>query len=361
MSQGESTSELSAALRLNGLPFEAGAPLFVGRERELQTLQAALESTLEGSGRVVLLGGEAGIGKTSTCQAFAAAAGRAGATVLRGRCFEGAWSPPYAPWVESLDVHARSYSPEMLRANLGLGAPALAAILPGIRQLLPETPRPASLAPKEERFRLYDAAVQFLTITARQTPIVLILDDIHWADSASLRLLRHVARFVDRAPLLVIAAYRDGQADQSPAMTDTLPEIRREQSALVVRLRGLTRVEVAEYLGRSVRHSIAPELADAIFDETVGNPSSSANLSSIWSRRASSSSATASGQFRTTAPGSTTSACPMACARWSGVASATCRPRPTRSSAMPRSSPADSTSAPWLPWRAWTTTLARRA
>ena len=272
MSQGEPTSELLAAHRLEERPSGAGVPLFVGRERELQTLHAALESTLNGSGRVVLLSGEAGIGKTSTCQAFAASAARARATVFWGRCFEGDWSPPYAPWVESLDAHIRSFSPEALRATLGMGAPALAAILPGIRHLLPETPSPASLAPDEERFRLYDAAVQFLTTTARQTPIVLILDDIHWADRASLRLLRHMARFVDRAPVLVIAAYRDGQADQTPALAETLPEIRREQSALVVRLRGLTRVEVAEYLGRSVRHNVAPELADAIFDETVGNP-----------------------------------------------------------------------------------------
>ena len=272
MSQGEQTSDLTAAQRRNGLPSEAGASLFVGRERELQTLHAAFESTLNGSGRIVLLGGEAGIGKTSTCQAFTTAAGQASATVLWGRCFEGDWSPPYAPWVESLDAHARSFSPETLRSILGLGAPALAAILPGIRERLPETPGPASLAPEEERFRLYDAVTQFLTTAARQAPIVLVLDDIHWADRASLRLLRHVSRFVDRAPILVIAVYRDGQADQTPALAETLPEIRREQSALVVRLRGLTRVEVAEYLGRSIRQGIAPELADAIFDETVGNP-----------------------------------------------------------------------------------------
>src|SRR5215208_7883735 len=120
MSQGEPTSDLFAAQGLEAMPSGAGMPLFVGRERELQTLHAAFESTLDGSGCVVLLGGEAGIGKTSTCQAFAAEAAQACATVLWGRCFEGDWSPPYAPWVESLDAHARSLSPEALRSALGM-------------------------------------------------------------------------------------------------------------------------------------------------------------------------------------------------------------------------------------------------
>ena len=269
--------------------------------------------------------------------------------MLWGRCFEGDWSPPYAPWVESLDAHARSFSPETLRAILGLGAPALAAILPGIRELLPETPSPASLAPEEERFRLYDAVIQFLTTTARQAPIVLVLDDIHWADRASLRLLRHVARFVDRAPILVIAVYRDGQADQTPALAETLPEIRREQSALVVRLRGLTRAEVADFLGRSVRQRpIAPELAEAIFDETVGNPFFIGELIRTWWKRASSSSATALWTVPETARVNELGV-PEGVRQVVARRLATSRRRPTRSSATPPSLRVGSTSASCRP------------
>lgn len=128
--------------------FVSSDPVFVGRERELDNLEATLAAAVRGSGRVVLLGGEAGIGKTSTCQEFAARAGAAGATVLWGRCFEGDWAPPYAPWVEALDDFARGLPPETLRAVLDLGAPPLATMLPAIQAALPDTPPPASLAPE---------------------------------------------------------------------------------------------------------------------------------------------------------------------------------------------------------------------
>lgn len=272
MTEGPRTSGSAVGRDPVASAVRADAPVFVGRERELDNLRATLATTLNGSGRMVLVGGEAGIGKTSTCQAFATYAAAAGATVLWGRCFEGDWAPPFAPWVEALDSYARTLDPESLLELLGHGAPPIAAILPSVQAALPEIPPPASLAPEEERFRLFDATVQFLTNAARHTPIVLILDDVHWADRASMRLLRHLARFVERAPLLVIAAYRDGQSDQSSALAETLPELRREQAALPVRLRGLTRTEVAEYLVQGVPRTVAPELADVIFDETVGNP-----------------------------------------------------------------------------------------
>jgi DNA-binding NarL/FixJ family response regulator len=269
----------------------AGALAFVGRSRELEALGRARASAVGGNGRLVLLSGEAGIGKTRTAQEFAStvaagedrfgapsadrtggAASGDGLIVLWGRCFEGEWSPPYGPWAGALGDLARTADPEWLRRMVGLGAPPLAQLVPAIRAALPDAPPPASLPPEEERFRLYDAVVGFLVNAARTQPILLVLDDLHWADRASLGLLRHLARFVERSRLLVVGLYRDGDLGRDHPLPAVLAELRREPGTQALRLRGLSPGEVADLLHQAARRSIAPELAEAISRETDGNP-----------------------------------------------------------------------------------------
>ncbi|MGH9035976.1 MAG: AAA family ATPase, partial [Acidimicrobiia bacterium] len=144
----------------------ADAPL-IGREAELVRLTERLRQTAGGQGGLVLVAGEPGIGKTRLAEEVAARAERDGAFVLWGRCFEGEWAPPYAPFAEALAPHVAVAVPEELRTDLAAGAAPLAQLVPKIREVLPELPEPQAVPPEEERFRLLDAMAQFLVARSR--------------------------------------------------------------------------------------------------------------------------------------------------------------------------------------------------
>ncbi|HXV44017.1 MAG TPA: AAA family ATPase, partial [Anaerolineae bacterium] len=248
-------------------------PLFVGRQRELAILQAKLEQAIAGQGSLVIVAGEAGIGKTSLIQTFAAQARPRGAAILWGACFEGEWRPSYNPWVEALTDTIRNLEPERLRQCLGPEAPALARLFPQIHTLLPDTP-PAALSQNEERFRLFEALTRLLLNLARQQPRVLILDDLHWADPDSLGVLRYVARSMSRGPILVIGIYRDPEVglDDHHPLSETLALLRREADYQQMTVRGLNYPEVAAYLAQSAREAMPQALVQTIHTETGGNP-----------------------------------------------------------------------------------------
>ncbi|MBI4317476.1 MAG: ATP-binding protein [Chloroflexi bacterium] len=177
---------------------------FVGRQQELDVLHKALDYAFEGRGGLCMLVGEAGIGKTGIAREFARYACQCGAMALWGSCLEGDWQRPYGPWIEALGGYVQAADPGDLRRYLGPKAATVAQLLPEVRLVFPDTPAPTPLSPDEERFRLYDAAIQFLLSLAKEHCAVLILDDLHWADRDSLLLLRYAARFLSRARLLVV-------------------------------------------------------------------------------------------------------------------------------------------------------------
>ena len=186
-----------------------GDASFVGREPELRVLGERLERALAGTGGLVLVAGEAGIGKTRMLGEFALTARERGALTLWGSSFEGDWHPPYGPWLEVLEDAVRSLDADRLREALGRGAPVLARLLPELGPALGDLPEVASLSPEQERFRLFDAVAQFLVAVARRSPVVLVLDDLHRTDRDSLQLLAYCGRFVGRGGLLLAGAYRD--------------------------------------------------------------------------------------------------------------------------------------------------------
>lgn len=255
---------------------EALAPgaALVGRDRELSALRARLAVAGRGDGGLVVLAGEAGIGKTRLAREFAAIAARDGSTVLWGGCYEGDWQPAYGPWVEALSGFVRSLAPEQRAHLFGSVAPVLAPLVPSLRSAFPRLPRPDPLAPAEERLRLYDAVVQTLHAVAAEQPVVLVLDDLHWADRDSLELLRYVARGTGRARLLTVGVYRDpelGLDDRHP-LKETLAALHREADYDRIRLGGLTPDEVARYLTQATEQPLPQALVRAIYDETAGNP-----------------------------------------------------------------------------------------
>jgi tetratricopeptide (TPR) repeat protein len=245
---------------------------FVGRSRELVALSEALSETAAGRGRVVMLVGEAGIGKTRTAAEFARRASSAGALVLRGGCYEGEWAPPYGPFVEALTVHARAAAPAELRRDLGFGASALSRVLPVLRERLSDIPESVALQPDEERFRLFDAVSQFLITLSRHRPLVLMLDDLHWVDAGTAALLRHVGRTVHRNPLLLIGAYRDVDGRDGSSLGELMGALDRESRCHRLRLPALDEAESASLATAVAAAPVPMTVLDRIGQESGGNP-----------------------------------------------------------------------------------------
>jgi DNA-binding CsgD family transcriptional regulator/tetratricopeptide (TPR) repeat protein len=252
------------------VPGHAGQ--FVGRDSDLQRLQATFDTASAGEGALVMLAGEPGIGKTRLVQEFAAIAGRQGARLLWGRCHEGEWTPPFGPWADALGEYVRGSDPDELRAACGAAAPVLARLIPDLRELLPGLPEAAPLGAEEERFRLYDAVSQFLRRSACDRPVVLVLDDLQWADQDSLSMLHHVARAAAQARLMIVGAYRDGDLDRRHPLSGVLAMLRRDAGYLRISLKGLSESDVSVYLDGAAEQPLPEDLARAIHAETDGNP-----------------------------------------------------------------------------------------
>jgi predicted ATPase len=256
-----------------GLPSEHSAPrLFVGREREMRDLLDGLDNACAARGRVMLLVGEPGIGKTRTADELALQARRRGAQVFIGRCYEGEGAPPYWPWVEVMRAYARATDPAALRADLGRGAGEIAQVIDELRQRLPDLPAPPVLAAEQARFRFFDCLTCDVKTAARRQPLVLILDDLHRADPPSLLLLQCIAREIADTPLLLVGTYRDIEVDRRHPLADALGELARQPVSRVVALGGLSESEVGRFMAGVGASAPPAAMVSAIHRRTEGNP-----------------------------------------------------------------------------------------
>ena len=251
---------------------EPSRSTFVGRARELGQLVGALDEALTGEGRLVLLAGEPGIGKSRLAEELIAQARARGARVLVGRCWEAGGAPPYWPWVQSLRQYIRDTDPEDLRAHLRGGAADVAQLLPELREVLTDLPAGPTLESEGGRFRLFDHLTAFLKNVATEGPLVLLLDDLHAADEPSLMLLRFVGRELGDSRLLIVGAYRDVDPTLAGALATAVGELAREPVTRTVALAGLDEADVARYIELSAPEASAAELAAAVHAETEGNP-----------------------------------------------------------------------------------------
>jgi DNA-binding SARP family transcriptional activator len=223
--------------------------VFVGRERELEALLRALEDALAGHGRLLVIGGEPGIGKSRLAEELASAATESRAEVVWGRCWEASGAPPYWPWVQAIRSYAREVDPDRLRRELGADAAEIADVVVEVREQVPDLPHsPVIDDPQTARFRLFDSITGFLKRAAHTQPIVLVLDDLHWADEGSLRLLEFVARELAEERLLMIGTYRDVDLSRPHPLSQTLAELTRERLFERIVLRGLDREDVAHFI-----------------------------------------------------------------------------------------------------------------
>jgi class 3 adenylate cyclase/tetratricopeptide (TPR) repeat protein len=253
-------------------PERAAAGAFVGREAELSELSAALRSALQGQGRLVLVAGEAGIGKTRIAEELGAEARALGIRVLWGRCPQEEGAPGYWPWVQLMRAYASGRVPATVAAELGTGAAELAQLVPELAKALPGLRPPPAVDPELARFRLFDAVNTFLHGASRSNGLVIILDDLQWADKGSLLLLQFVARELAGAHLLVLGTYRDVEVNRRHPLSDTLAELVRQPATARLALSGFDELEVAGCVAAIAGAEPPVDLVAALHHQTEGNP-----------------------------------------------------------------------------------------
>lgn len=259
--------ELPDALRVPS-PFP-----FVGRSAEFEKLRLLLPTAEGERRRVVLLGGAPGSGKSRLVREFAAEAARAGALVLYGAC-DAVVPAPFGPFSQALERLVAVLDTDELRASLGTSAGELTRLLPELPDLLGELEAPTHADPDTERHRLHTIVTDLLERVSRRRPVVLVIEDCHWADAPTLLLLRHLARSPWSGRVLLFATFRDVEAEVPSGLAQTLADLRRADDVLRLGLEGLSDREVGEFVQRVSQDeggSDLSELARSIWDLTGGN------------------------------------------------------------------------------------------
>jgi tetratricopeptide (TPR) repeat protein/transcriptional regulator with XRE-family HTH domain len=238
----------------------------VGREPELGRLVGALDEMANGHGCLVLLAGEPGVGKTRLAQELMQLAEGRGFLVLTGRCYEQYASLPFFPFVEALTTAMAAASPA-LRLEVPRRFSYMGAFLPDLFE------RPLMREGEDVRLRIWHAVGGFLAALAAETPVALLLDDLHWADSASLELLLHLARRAAGDRVLLAGTYRDVEVNRQHPLEAALGELVRERLVEEVSLRGLSPAGTAALIGAHLGfEKVSLELCDLLHARTEGNP-----------------------------------------------------------------------------------------
>ena len=241
---------------------------FVGRDGAMQRLAAALDDAFAGRGRVAMLVGEPGIGKTRAIEEVARLAAARGARTLVARCYEGDGAPAFWPWTQVLRAALRAVPEVPLDAT----AEDVAELLPELRARGDAATAPAASADEQARFRLFDSVATHLRDAAAERPLVIAFDDLHWADSASLLLFEFAASEWRDARILLIGSYRDVDVRREHALSGVLGSLARLPQTQRLALRGLTRDDVAQILEAALGRTPDLRLLDAVYEMTDGNP-----------------------------------------------------------------------------------------
>ncbi|HVX31420.1 MAG TPA: AAA family ATPase, partial [Nitrolancea sp.] len=262
-----SSSKRSWALGPSHLPF-------VGREAILLATEDAFRQATEGVGQIVLLSGEPGIGKTRMAEQVSAIARARGALVTWGSCHEWEGAPAYWPWTQVLRTGLQSRGPDGLSQLSPLQRALLGQIMPELldQGLGSDPPPPIPQEPEARLYQLLVATSALVRATVIQQPLVIVLDDIHWADIPSLQLLRFLAIDTRNLPVLIIATYRDAEIGPLHPAAAIITDLSREPHCIRLSLHGLTKQQVARFMEIIAGTRQPASLVDVIFEETGGNP-----------------------------------------------------------------------------------------
>jgi DNA-binding CsgD family transcriptional regulator/tetratricopeptide (TPR) repeat protein len=245
---------------------------FVGRARELDQLRAAFEAAAMGQGTLIMLVGDPGIGKTAICEQLCSFVEASGGTPLVGHCYEeGSFRPPYQAFIEVFGTYLQECDTDSMLADLGSGVADLARMLPMLNERLHVTPPPPG-DPEEDRWRLLQAATDFLQSAAAHRPLLVVLEDLHDADGGTLDLLLYIARNLRGARMLVVGTYRDVEVDRVHPLSTALSKLHRASNVTRMQLRGLSTDEVLRLLAETSQQTIPQPFADLVHRQTDGNP-----------------------------------------------------------------------------------------
>lgn len=247
---------------------------YVGRAAERAQLETLWSDARKGSLQVALLSGEAGVGKTRLSTHLALAAHGQGATVLYGRCDEDL-GVPYQPWAQALRHLVIEAPLSLLRAHVERHGGELVRLAPALAERVADVPAPRQSDQETERYFLYAAAAGLLQTAGQSEPVVLILDDLHWADGPTLSLLRHVIGAGPAARMLIVGTYRDSDLSREHRLTALLADLHRERGVHRLLLGGLEVEDVLCLMEAIAGHELdrdGRELAAQITRETAGNP-----------------------------------------------------------------------------------------
>jgi len=252
----------------------ARSETFVGRSAESERLADTWKGVVgDGRLRATLLAGEPGIGKTTLAARFASDAYEQGAVVLYGRCDEDL-GIPYQPWIEALGQLVEGVSETVVASHVAERGPHLARLVPQLAKRVP-VDLPAPQDPDSERFVLFGCIADLLARASVEHPVLVVLDDLHWADRPSLQLLRHLHTTETPMRVGVLGTFRDSDVAAGDPLSDLLAALHRDGGAERIALSGLSDLDLLALLESVAGHDMDEEgiaLRDALLGETAGNP-----------------------------------------------------------------------------------------
>jgi class 3 adenylate cyclase/tetratricopeptide (TPR) repeat protein len=242
----------------------------IGRRSELGQLQSAWDDACNGAGSVVLVAGEPGIGKTRLAAELAEHVHTTGGTVLHGRCYEENLIS-YQPFREAIRQYADATPTGQLREDLTRDGTMLIRLVPELLARVPDLPAPVKAEPDTERYLLFEAVVTMFTALSARAPVLLVIDDLHWADHPTALLTARVARACPSTRVMMLGTYRSEEVAEGHPLTAVITSLRRERGFRLVPLLGLPLSDVSA-LVRAHAGSASDDLVDAIAADTGGNP-----------------------------------------------------------------------------------------
>jgi tRNA A-37 threonylcarbamoyl transferase component Bud32 len=264
--------DAAEAVKERGAGFAGERMPFVGRKNEWTKILEALTQTAFGQGKLIMIGGEPGVGKTRLTEEIMVEAIQKGFLCLLGRCYEMQSGQPYMPFVEIVESAARTIDPEALLQAFGEAAPEVAKMAPEIRRKFPHIPEPIELPPEQEQRYTFNSIAEFIERAAKVQPLLLVLEDLHWAGESTMLLIQHIARQIESMPVLIIGTYRDTELAVSRPLARVMEDLLRQHMALDIVLGRLAEAEVAKMLKDWSNQTPPKSLVKLLFNQTDGNP-----------------------------------------------------------------------------------------
>jgi adenylate cyclase len=267
----------------------------IGRDSERAQLLDSLRRAASGNGGIVVLEGESGVGKTRLADEALDAARRLGWQTLVGRCYEEDGKPPLVPYIEILEAASQLMPPPMFRQAVGSSAPELARILPELHRLFPDMAAPLELPPAIRQRFLFTNVREFFTRSCRVTPLLILIDDVQWADETTVQLTQHLAPALASLPMVVVLACRDADAAGPSArgtlqtfldrargkaraaapvesVKSVLDQLTSHGQARTIVLKPFTEADVRRFLSVLGEGAPPPRIVQAFVQQTGGNP-----------------------------------------------------------------------------------------